>query len=452
MKKFSSETEKTNQSVKNEETNTTSKPNNYSKRSFYLRKKKNSETAKVDNEPKKEEKKIEVKKIIKKIKVNKPYIHHSQPKLKIINLNIDNDIKEEIKKNLKKDFSSKTMLNIEQVQNKLLTENTKENDKNKKLINDKLHKSNSLNKIKIKISVDKIDNPNKDNNEISVNNTTANNNEKKILVNLKQNDNINSISNPEIKNDKKNLRDKYKSLNNTMHKPNINININLPQKDAVKTNSKTTTNINVVSSQTNVTKTIVQVSKNKTQSKMDLLKSQGKSLLLGAPKKECPVCHKFVETHLLLIHINIHTTQIYKWLYLGSFENACDIKELRRNKINYVLNCAQECKNLTLPKSINQLHLNIRDEPEFNIKKFFDQTNDYINKVRNEGGNILVHCKVGRSRSVSCIIAYLVKYFGYNVDSAIKFIKKKRPQIMPNQGFIQQLHEYESSFKKKGKK
>lgn len=180
MKKFSSETEKTNQSVKNEETYSISKPNNYSKRSFYLRKKKNSETAKVDNEPKKEEKKIEVKKIIKKIKVNKPYIHHSQPKLKIINLNIDNDIKEEIKKNLKKDFSSKTMLNIKQVQNKLLTENTKENDKNKKLINDKLHKSNSINKIKIKISVDKIDNPNKDNNEISVNNTTANNNEKKF--------------------------------------------------------------------------------------------------------------------------------------------------------------------------------------------------------------------------------------------------------------------------------
>ena len=115
----------------------------------------------------KKEIKIEVKKIIKKIKVNKPYIHHSQPKLKIINLNIDNDIKEELKKNLKKDFSSKKMLNIEQVQNKLLTENTKENDKNKKLITDKLHKSNSLNKIKI--SVDKFDNPNKNNTTYKIN-------------------------------------------------------------------------------------------------------------------------------------------------------------------------------------------------------------------------------------------------------------------------------------------
>ena len=29
---------------------------------------------------------------------------------------------------------------------------------------------------------------------------------------------------------------------------------------------------------------------------MDALKSQGKSQLLGAPKKECTVCHKYIET------------------------------------------------------------------------------------------------------------------------------------------------------------
>ena len=38
---------------------------------FYLRKKKNFEAAKLDNEPKKEEKKIEVKKKVKKIKMKK---------------------------------------------------------------------------------------------------------------------------------------------------------------------------------------------------------------------------------------------------------------------------------------------------------------------------------------------------------------------------------------------
>ena len=108
---------------------------------------------------------------------------------------------------------------------------------------------------------------------------------------------------------------------------------------------------------------------------MDMLKSQGKSLLLGAPKKECPMCHKYIETHLLKIHINVHFSQILHWLFLGNFENACDIKELRRNNITYILNCAIECKNKTLPKSINELHLDVRDEPEFNIIKYFDKKN-----------------------------------------------------------------------------
>ena len=374
--------------------------------------------------------------------------------MKIINLNIDKDIDTDNKNenkliSLKKSYSFKKIINIETLQNKLLTKNIYEKDK-KKSTNDKLYKSNSVKKIQIKINTDKI---NSINNTKDINNNINNNNENKISVNTKLINEINILS-PENKNnnDIKFKHNTFKSPNNTIHKPNINIALSPKAKDTSKTKSKVSTNINVISTKTNVTKSVVQVTKNKTQSKMDLLKSQGKSLLLGAPKKECTICHKFIETHLLLIHINIHTTQIFKWLYLGSFENACDLKELRRNNINYVLNCAQECKNVNLPKSINQLHLNIRDEPEFNIKKFFDQTNEYINRVRTEGGNILVHCKVGRSRSVSCIIAYLIKYFGFNVDSAIKFIKKKRPQIMPNHGFVEQLKEYESTFKKKKQK
>ena len=41
----------------------------------------------------------------------------------------------------------------------------------------------------------------------------------------------------------------------------------------------------------------------------------------------------------------------------------------------------------------------------------------------------------------------MIKYLGYNTISAMKYIKNKRPQIMPNFGFLQQLKNYEEIIK-----
>ena len=169
-------------------------------------------------------------------------------------------------------------------------------------------------------------------------------------------------------------------------------------------------------------------------------------------KKECEICHKFIESHLHKIHVNSHPSQIFKWMYLGTFENACDISDLRRLGINYILNCASDCKNTQLPKNITELHLKIRDDVNFDIFKYFEQGIDFINKVRTKGGVILVHCKFGVSRSPSFVCAFLIKYFAFNLQSALKFLRKKRPQVNPNEGFMNFLEKYEKSFKKKKEK
>ena len=430
-----------------------------SRRSFYLNKKKNQEIQenKIENpEPKKEEEKIKVvKKIIKKDK--KPYVHHSYPKLSQKKLYLDEIITNNDLLQIKKYNSSKKIINIETLQNKIFTSKNKK-EKNYKFNNtnekeEKLNKSKSAKTIQVKT--------NNNNTNINIDkNSDDIKEEKKITVNTKQsNTNIQTTNNNKSNETNKiNIENKNYRINtnkpqdNSNTKPINTTNTNNPQKSTTKSNPYTKTNINITSTKTNVTKNVVEVKKNKTQQKMDMLKSQGKSLLLGAPKKECPLCHKYVETHLLKIHMNIHLSQILHWLYLGNFENACDIKELRRNNIGYVLNCAIECKNKVLPKSIVELHLDVRDEPEFDIIKYFDKSNAFINKVRTDGGNILVHCKMGLSRSPTFIIAFLIKYYGFTVDSAINYLKRKRPYVNINHGFIEQLHQYESTFKKKSEK
>ena len=186
--------------------------------------------------------------------------------------------------------------------------------------------------------------------------------------------------------------------------------------------------------------------------RMNELKGRSRSLLSNGPKAKCLICNKLVESHLLQIHINAHPSEVFKWLYLGTFSNACDNEELRRINIKYVLNCAFECINKTLPKDIKELHLKISDNKNFDIIPFFQQANDFINQARLDGGKILIHCKLGISRSAAITIAYLIKYYGLNFNSALKFIKKQRNRINPNKGFMEQLKKYESMVQNKIKR
>ena len=421
-------------------------PIRFGRRDFYMNRKKNIENTNTNNEKSKDvQKKSQIRKAKKEKKI---YCHRSQPKLsfKKMNLEVNNNSAE-----LKKNKSFKTLINIEIITEKIISSKKRNNKyiKNNKKVNsneDKLNKSNSVKNIQVKINTTKV-----------INNNTKNekntNNENKITVNLKKDIHATKIS-PDIDkiNDNKYRRNfNYKSPENIHLKQNINNTIN--NKPKINSKPLTKSNINIIPQKVNDVKNISEEKNDKDQNEKDISKNQTKNPLIGGPKKECNICHEMIESHLYKIHVkNAHLSQIFSWLYLGSFANACDLKELKRTNIKYILNCAVECKNENLPKDIKELHLKLVDEPEFNITKYFDQTNDFINKVRTAGGALLVHCKVGLSRSPTVIIAYLIKYYEFSVDSAMKFMKRKRPQIIPNQGFIQQLKEYEKKFEKKFKK
>ena len=164
-------------------------------------------------------------------------------------------------------------------------------------------------------------------------------------------------------------------------------------------------------------------------------------------KKECEICHIFVAAYLYRTHHMNHPSQILKFLYLGNYKHSSDNKELKKLKINYILNCAIECHNYNLPKNIKELHLKVKDSETFDILNYFDTANEFINKCKLMGGICLVHCKLGVSRSTTFVIAYLIKYANLTTDEAFAFVKSKRSSIKPNDGFMRQLYMYEKILK-----
>lgn len=167
------------------------------------------------------------------------------------------------------------------------------------------------------------------------------------------------------------------------------------------------------------------------------------NLLRNVTKVKCSICHKLLNYYLYPMHYSCHPSQIFPWLYLGDYINANNNEELKLLKIKYILNCACEIKIFNLPSDIKCHKLDLIDNPEMNIEQYFEEAFAFIELARKNKDNILVHCKLGRSRSTSILIAYMVKYMGYSVKKAMEFIKSKRKQIKPNYGFIKQLYAYE---------
>ena len=62
---------------------------------------------------------------------------------------------------------------------------------------------------------------------------------------------------------------------------------------------------------------------------------------------------------------------------------------------------------------------------------------------REEGSKVLVHCKMGISRSASVVIAYVMKANNWNLKKAFRFVKDKRQSIRPNENFLRQLEVYQ---------
>ena len=135
-------------------------------------------------------------------------------------------------------------------------------------------------------------------------------------------------------------------------------------------------------------------------------------------------------------------TLIKDYLYLGSEWNASNIEELTHNGILYIMNISREIDNF-FPGVLHYYNIKEWDCEETDLLKHWENTHKYITRIRESKGKILVHCKMGISRSATTVLAYLMKEYNMSRQEAFDFVKDKRSCIMPNKAFWHQLETYE---------
>ena len=118
-------------------------------------------------------------------------------------------------------------------------------------------------------------------------------------------------------------------------------------------------------------------------------------------------------------------------IYLGNFQS-------HKNFNGSIINLSDY--DYKINNKYNLLRINISDSRDANenIAQYFTKCIEFIET--NKDDNILIHCNEGVSRSVTIVLAILIKKYKYDLQSAIEFVKSKRIHpTAPKRHFLKQL-------------
>ena len=117
-------------------------------------------------------------------------------------------------------------------------------------------------------------------------------------------------------------------------------------------------------------------------------------------------------------------------------EESKNLKMLEENGVTHILVAAEDLKKY-FPKKFIYLTLPMKDIRTFCLRPHAIASVQFIEEMlaQSEKNHVLVHCKVGASRSVSMVICYLMLKWNRGFEEIYQYVKIKRPQTSPNLGF-----------------
>ena len=133
--------------------------------------------------------------------------------------------------------------------------------------------------------------------------------------------------------------------------------------------------------------------------------------------------------------------EIIENLWLGSIKSACNREALEERKIETIVSAVLGASAI-FPFDFKYERAKLRDIENEDILSEIQRLVPIIHEDLEKGKGVLCHCFCGVSRSATLVAAYLIKYKNMSVKEALNFIKSKRKQVDPNEGYIKQLNEY----------
>lgn len=141
--------------------------------------------------------------------------------------------------------------------------------------------------------------------------------------------------------------------------------------------------------------------------------------------------------------------EIVPGVFLGPYSAAMKTKldYLKQKGVTHVVCIRQDIEanfvKPNFPDHFSYLVLDVADLPTDNIIRHFPKVKAFIDDCLYKGGKVLIHGNAGISRSAALMIAFIMETHGLTYREAFLHVQHRRFCINPNEGFTQQLMEYE---------
>eukprot|EP00928_Gymnodinium_smaydae_P039892 TRINITY_DN27157_c0_g1_i1.p1 TRINITY_DN27157_c0_g1~~TRINITY_DN27157_c0_g1_i1.p1 ORF type:complete len:293 (+),score=16.11 TRINITY_DN27157_c0_g1_i1:119-997(+) len=133
-------------------------------------------------------------------------------------------------------------------------------------------------------------------------------------------------------------------------------------------------------------------------------------------------------------------------LFLGHWAVASDVHVVRTClQATHVVNCTRDHPSCFEADGVSYFRVPVRDDQTEDILAYLDGATVFIDNALSSGGVVLVHCKHGQSRSASVVVAWLMRFRRMNLEDSLAHLKRCRPRVGPNCGFIKQLQKFGES-------
>jgi protein-tyrosine phosphatase len=138
-------------------------------------------------------------------------------------------------------------------------------------------------------------------------------------------------------------------------------------------------------------------------------------------------------------HFEKHCTRVAPSVFVAGEAVARNLQTLKTHDITHVINCNAFVIPNLFEEHFTYKSLWLQDSPSEDVTRVLYDCFDFIRNARRAGGNVLVHCSQGVSRSVSVVISFLMWESGLSYEEVFKRVKAQRGIANPNMGFTCQM-------------
>ncbi|KAL4927188.1 dual specificity phosphatase YVH1 [Aspergillus undulatus] len=131
-------------------------------------------------------------------------------------------------------------------------------------------------------------------------------------------------------------------------------------------------------------------------------------------------------------------------IYIGGIFALKNKAALSRANITHVLSVLRLQPTDDTFEAYQHHRIEVDDIEDENLLEHFPAAIKFIQSGLDTGGSVLVHCAMGKSRSATICIAYLLHHqrSALTPQSALALLRESRPLCEPNSGFMEQLIAY----------